>query len=91
MNMPKDTKGAAPEDVEAHMPVRKRDAQGEEPGRARDTDDVEAHMPVRKRDAQGEEPARLRDTSEDVEAHSNQRPRPEDGGGDDVEAHRLSR
>ncbi len=79
MNMPKDTKGGASEDVEAHARAA-RDTQGEEPARLRDTsDDVEAHG--RYYDA-GEE--------EDVEGHGAQRPRPDTDAEDeeDVEAHR---
>jgi hypothetical protein len=58
MNMPKDTNGPAPEDVEAHIGRQKRDVQGEQPGRLRDADDdVEAHIGRQKRDAEGEQRA----------------------------------
>jgi hypothetical protein len=80
MSIPKDTKGAEPDDVEAHR-FRDTSDDVEAHSRARDTsDDVEAH--------------RLRETGDDVEAHTFQRPRPRldtDDDVDDVEGHRLSR
>ena len=91
MNMPKDTKGAAPEDVEAHSRL------------SRDTsEDVEAHgryasdsLGIEQHDSGEDVEAHRRhffdtdqaDTDEDVEAHGTQRPRPEDG--DDPELPRL--
>jgi hypothetical protein len=63
MSMPEDTKGTAPEDVEAHGLKQKRDAQGEQPGArwydaSENVDDVEAHA-RQKRDAQGDDVPRI--------------------------------
>jgi hypothetical protein len=79
MSMPEDNKGTAPEDVEAHGPRQKRDAQGEQPGRLRDTsqdvDDVEAHRRhFFDTDQAGND--------EDVEAHVTRQKR--DAEGDEV-------
>ena len=80
MNMPKDTKGTAPEDVEAHRLRSPSDVSGAE---QRDSgEDVEAH----RRHFFDTEQAGADD---DVEAHGAQRPRPEDSDrNDDTEVPR---
>ena len=74
MNMPKETKGAAPEDVQAHA-FRGGSDESQATEQRDSGEDVSAHIPAR-------------DTSgDDVEGHSYQRPRPDRGDDEDVDAH----
>jgi hypothetical protein len=93
MNIPKDTKGAEPEDVEAHGRYASDVSQGAE---QRDTgEDVEAHrrhffdtdQAGAEEDVEAHAVRQKRDSGEDVEAHEFQRPRPQDG--EDPELPRL--
>ena len=94
MNMPKDTKGTAPEDVEAHG-FRWGSDESQATERRDSGEDVEAHGRYYDAGQEGDveghsfrwgsdesQATERRDSGEDVEAHGFQRPRPEDGDGD---------